>query len=119
MKDGGLVLMDSPVVLPIMPGVAAVLLSCRNMCAEMCIRDRDIMDRYNFRAKVDFKVADWLTFGNNTSALYYTYKRPSSFYSWLFNRINDTCLLYTSLRAFPFSVLLGRGASNFNSCREE
>ena len=31
--EGGLVLMDSPVVLPIMPGVAAVLLSCRNMCA--------------------------------------------------------------------------------------
>ena len=25
MKDGGLVLMDSPVVLPIMPGVAAVV----------------------------------------------------------------------------------------------
>lgn len=56
---------------------------------------KDIMDRYNFRSKVDFKVADWLTFGNNTSALYYTYKRPSSFYSWLFNRINDTNTLMT------------------------
>ncbi len=57
--------------------------------------NKDIMDRYNFRSKVDFKVADWLTFGNNTSALYYTYKRPSSFYSWLFNRINDTNTLMT------------------------
>ena len=57
--------------------------------------NKDIMDRYNFRSKVDFKVADWLTFCNNTSALYYTYKRPSSFYSWLFNRINDTKTLMT------------------------
>lgn len=57
--------------------------------------NKDIMDRYNLRSKIDFKVADWLTFGNNTSALYYTYKRPSSFYSWLFNRINDTNTLMT------------------------
>ena len=63
--------------------------------SELLKINKDIMDRYNFRSKVDFKVADWLTFGNNTSALYYTYKRPSSFYSWLFNRINDTNTLMT------------------------
>lgn len=57
--------------------------------------NKDIMDRYNLRTKVDFKVADWLTFGNNTSALYYTYKRPSSFSSWLFKRINNTNTLMT------------------------
>ncbi len=57
--------------------------------------NKDIMDRYNLRTKVDFKVADWLTFGNNTSALYYTYKRPSTFSSWLFKRINNTNTLMT------------------------
>lgn len=57
--------------------------------------NKDIMDRYNLRTKVDFKLTDWLTFGNNTSALYYTYKRPSTFSSWLFQRINNTNTLMT------------------------
>ena len=57
--------------------------------------NKDIMDRYNLRTKVDFKLTDWLTFGNNTSALYYTYKRPSTFSSWLFKRINNTNTLMT------------------------
>lgn len=44
-------------------------------------------NRYNIRSKLDFKVTDWWTIGNNTSFMRNTYSRPSAF--------NDSFLFYS------------------------
>ncbi len=36
-------------------------------------------NRYNMRSKVEYKVADWLSIGNNTSFMQNKYDRPSAF----------------------------------------
>lgn len=40
---------------------------------------REDFNRYNIRSKLDFKVTDWWTVGNNTSFMRNSYARPSAF----------------------------------------
>ncbi|KQS30834.1 TonB-dependent receptor [Dyadobacter sp. Leaf189] len=44
-------------------------------------------NRYNIRSKLDFRVTDWWTIGNNTSFMRNSYSRPSAF--------NDAFLFYS------------------------
>ncbi|MDR1814537.1 MAG: TonB-dependent receptor [Tannerella sp.] len=39
--------------------------------------NRDVMQRYNARSRVEYKPVDWLTIGNNTNLSYYNYKKPT------------------------------------------
>ena len=39
--------------------------------------NKDIMNRYNMRSRVDFKPTSWLTFGNNTALTYSHWNTPS------------------------------------------
>lgn len=51
----------------------------------------DKFNRYNLRSKLDFKLTDWWTIGNNTSFVTSDYNSPNylgSSYYWEVNRIN-------------------------------
>ena len=39
--------------------------------------NKDIMDRYNMRSRVEYKPTSWLTVGNNTALTYSDYTKPS------------------------------------------
>lgn len=57
----------------------------------------DKYNRYNVRSKIDFKVTDWWTFGNNTSFVNSDYNSPNylgSSYYWEVNRINPLDVIY-------------------------
>lgn len=57
----------------------------------------DKYNKYNLRSKMDFKVTDWWTFGNNTSFVNSDYDSPNylgSSYYWEVNRINPLDVTY-------------------------
>ena len=57
----------------------------------------DKYNKYNLRSKMDFKVTDWWTFGNNTSFVNSDYDSPNYLgdsYYWEVNRINPLDVTY-------------------------
>lgn len=57
----------------------------------------DKFNRYNLRSKLDFKLADWWTIGNNTSFVTSDYDSPNylgSSYYWEVNRLNPMDVIY-------------------------
>lgn len=51
--------------------------------------NKDIYERYNVRSHIEYKPTSWLTVGNNTSLIYFTYNKPTNFYSWLFQTLTN------------------------------
>lgn len=57
----------------------------------------DKYNRYNLRSKLDFKLTDWWSLGNNTSFVTSDYNSPNylgSSYYWEVNRINPMDVIY-------------------------
>lgn len=57
----------------------------------------DKYNRYNLRSKLDFKLTDWWTLGNNTSFVNSDYNSPNYLgdsYYWEVNRINPLDVIY-------------------------
>lgn len=54
----------------------------------------DTYDRYNLRNKINFTPLKWLKIGNNTSLMYYSYKKPSCLTNNTLGNINKMSSLY-------------------------
>lgn len=76
----------------------------------------DKFNRYNIRSKINFKLTDWWTLGNNTSFVTSDYESPyylgSSFY-WKVNRCSPLDPIYN-----PDGSYTNAGASIFGKLQD-
>ena len=76
----------------------------------------DKFHRYNLRSKLDFKITDWWTIGNNTSFVTTDYESPNylgSSYYWEVNRLNPMDMIYN-----PDGTWTDSGSSVFGLLEE-
>lgn len=83
----------------------------------------DKFKRYNLRSKVDFKVNEWLSLGNNTSWQTSSYDEPSSIDRWLYfhqiNRTNTVSVIYNPDGSYTSDGAYLIGSSKDGGRREE